>query len=560
MVACPVVGGPSSIEQKADNVMTETMRGDQALALGVRAAGVQVVTGYPGSPSTGVFDALLSATEPGQMSLEWAPNEKVAMEIAIGASLAGARSLVVLKSVGMNVGIDPLATFSLSGCHAGMVILLGDDPGAWGSQNEQDSRWLARTAEVPVIEPISVQQAAAVMSQAYAWSESVGTPVIVRITRALTLALDAVDEPWELPPPRLRFFRKRNRWIVLPALATKRHHSLHRRLRQMRMSLESSPYDVACGEGHIGVLAAGYTYAKLSQLLGEQPPFSVLGLSSVWPLPETSLIRWLRRLDQLLVLEEGGPFVEEQLRDLAQRAGLSLPILGRHTRAIPEEGELGPSEIAAALAALSPESATVPENGPRLAPGQMPSEKPLCDDCPYRPTFEALLQTMKAQGGRNRYIIVGETGCMVRANLHPLELFDVKYSLGSSLGLGLGLALSDPQHHVISILGDSSFFHSDVNALPYAVQKNPRLLMLLLDNGTTALTGGQAHVGSALDERGQPRQPVSMENVLRSYGIAPVICQANDPAALQAALADALASPALCAIIVQGPCPRYLSQ
>jgi len=537
--------------------MTETMRGDQALALGARVAGVQVVTGYPGSPATGVFDALLSAAEPGQISVEWAPNEKVAIEVAMGASLAGLRALVVLKSVGLNVGLDPLATFSLSGCHAGLVILLGDDPGAWGSQNEQDSRWLARTAEVPIIEPTSVEQAAAVMSQAYAWSESLGTPVIVRITRALTLAQGAIDEPWELPPSRLRFLRKRNRWIVLPALVARRHHSLHRRLREMRVALESSPYDVVCGEGHTGILAVGHMYSKLIQIVGEQPSFSVLGLSSVWPLPEASLIRWLRRLDQLLVLEEGGPFVEEELRDLAQRTGLSLPILGRHTRAIAEEGELGPEEIAAGLAALSPEFAPAAQQDIERP---MPSEKPLCDDCPYRPAFEVLLQAMEARGGRKRYIVVGETGCMVRANLAPMELFDVKYSLGSSLGLGLGLALADPQHYVVSIVGDSAFFHSDVNALPYAVQKNPRLLMLLLDNGTTALTGGQAHVGSPLDERGQPRQSASLENVLRGYGLTPVVCQADDPAALQTAISEALASDALCAIIVQGPCPRYLSQ
>src|SRR5690554_1427862 len=156
--------------------------------LGSAGAGVGVVSGYPGSPATGVFDALLARTAPGDLQIGWAPNEKVAMEIAIGASLGGARSLVVLKSVGMNIGLDPLATMTYTGCHKGMVILLGDDPGAWGSQNEQDSRWLARVAEVPVVEPTSVAQAAALMAQAFVWSESLGVPVIVRIVGSLALS------------------------------------------------------------------------------------------------------------------------------------------------------------------------------------------------------------------------------------------------------------------------------------------------------------------------------------------------------------------------------------
>ena len=333
------------------------MRGDEALAMGALAAGVRMVTGYPGSPATGVFDSFLAATGPEQAHVQWAPNEKVAMELAFGASLAGSRALVVLKSVGMNIALDPLATMALSGCHAGLVILLGDDPGGWASQNEQDSRWAARVAEVPIIEPTCVEQAASTMTQAFAWSESLGTPVVVRITRALALAEGIVEEPWKLPPSKKRFSRMRNRWIVLPYLVVRRHQGLHRRLRQMRHLLEASPYDVSTGQGRIGVLAVGCTHVKLLEALGERSSqYRILSLSSVWPLPEDSLTRWLRQVDRVLILEEGGPFVEQELRALVQRQKLTSEILGRAERTIPQEGELTEAGIAEALTKLSPSS------------------------------------------------------------------------------------------------------------------------------------------------------------------------------------------------------------
>jgi indolepyruvate ferredoxin oxidoreductase alpha subunit len=542
----------------------DTVRGDEALARGALAAGIGLVTGYPGSPATAVFDRLLEmsgSAEADPLQAQWAPNEKVALEMAFGASLAGTRSLVVLKSVGMNIALDPLATISLSGCHAGMVILLGDDPGAWSSQNEQDSRWLARVAEVPIIEPISVEQATPLMAQAFAWSEGLGLPVIVRITPALIEAQGIPDEPWVLPPTHRRFLRRRNRWVVLPAAVTRWHRRLHRLLRQFQDMLEASPYDV--GEGGVAgdrtaVVAVGATRIKLCALLGETARrHRILGLSSSWPLPDEALIDWLRGLEQVLVLEEGGPFIEEQLHALAHRAGLSVRILGRMDRKVPEEGELSPANIVGALAHILP-----PEKLPQApdARRDMPSRTPLCDDCPYTPAFEALLEAMERQGGRERHIVIGETGCMVRANLPPMELFDVKYSLGAGLGMGIGLAMNDRRHRVVALLGDSSFFHTDINALPQAVQMNLPMAAIILDNGTTALTGGQAHPGSARDERGRPRVAVDIAAVVRGYGIEPLVCATDDSAALAQAYDDALTADEFRVIVVRGPCPRHIDE
>ncbi len=534
------------------------MRGDVALAHGALAAGVSLVTGYPGSPATGVFDALLELASPEEAYIHWAPNEKVAMEMAMGASLAGQRALVVLKSVGLNIALDPLATFSYSGCFGGLVIMVGDDPQGWSSQNEQDSRWLARVAELPVFEPTGVEQAAGLMAQAFAWSEARQLPIIVRITTSLSLDRAPVEAPWELPAPMGIFVRKRGRWVVLPDNVVKRRRTLHRHLRELAQDIELSPYDRAAGQGPLGVLAVGHTFTKLRRLLGDDAPLSTLGLSSAWPLPEEGLARWLAPLERLLVIEEGGAFVEQELRALIQRRGLALQVLGRMDRTMPEEGELGNDALAGGLHALAPSLALPPTVEERRA---MPSKTPLCQGCGYQPVMEALVAEMEARGGRSRHIVIGETGCMVRGDLPPLELFDVKYSLGASLGLGLGLVLAGAhgraQPRVVALVGDSALFHTNLNALPQIMQAGAPLTVIVLDNRVTALTGGQAHPGTPQDERGEERAGADIAAVLRAFGAEPALVSPQDPEGLRKALAAALAAPGPAFVLADVPCVRY---
>ncbi|MGM0400372.1 MAG: thiamine pyrophosphate-dependent enzyme [Chloroflexota bacterium] len=537
----------------------EVVQGDEALARGALAAGVRVVTGYPGSPSTGVFDNILAHAERDETYVRWSPNEKVAMETAIGASIGGSRTLVALKSVGLNVGLDPLATVSLSGCHAGFVILLGDDPGAWASQNEQDSRWSLRVAEVPVVEPLSVAQAAPLMHQAFTWSESLGMPVVVRVTRALTLAKGPLPSLPEPPSSQKDFLRERNRWIALPYLVENRHRALHQNLRQIQTAFEASPYNIQEGQGEVGVIAVGYAFSKLKELLQDQPfPCQIMGLSTTWPLPERKIVAWAQSLQRILVLEENGPFVEQQVRALAQRHALSPHILGREEDTVPSEGELDAAKITAALQALLPD-AQLPQQ--EVEERSMPSKVPLCDDCPYRPTFHALLTTMEHNGGRDRHIVIGETGCMVRANLPPMELFDIKYSLGSGLGIGLGVALSNTDQRVVAILGDSSFFHSDIPTMPQAVQLDLPMLVIVLDNDVTALTGGQAHPGSSRDERGNPRaKRADLVEVIRGCGADPLLFTPEDHVEMEEAFDRALSADGLQVIVARGVCPRHVEE
>ncbi len=564
--------------------MTEHPRGDRELARGAQAAGVGLVSGYPGSPATLILEELARAPA---LFAHWAPNEKVALEMAYGASLAGVRALAVMKGVGLNIALDPLATMALSGCNAGLVIAVGDDPGGWGSQNEQDSRHLARLAEVPLVSPVGVGQAAALMSQAFAWSEAVGTPVILHFCGSLALAEEGPGqgeewlEPWVLPERRRGFglggAAGRDRWVVLPANVVAYHRRQHRRLRRLQALFEASPYDLDRGQGRCGVLAVGFMARKVLDVAPTPIPWHVLGLSALWPLPESRLTRWLSGsssgapLQRVLVLEEGSPFVEETLRALVQRRGIEVQILGRNDGIVPGEGELGASETAAALWALEPGLHLASSSESARA---MPSRVPLCPDCPYRPTFAALLRAFASRStplldpaedeqqaerreGRGKFIVVGETGCMVRAHLPPMRLFDVKYSLGAGLGLGMGLAAADPARHTVAILGDSSFFHTDLNALPHAVQLNLPLTVLILDNGTTALTGGQMHPGSVLDERGQARAPVDLVDLVRACGVEPRLCHPEQVEDLEAALDEALSANGLRVLIIRSPCPKH---
>jgi len=531
----------------SEHRQSDTMTGAQALAEGALAADVQVVSGYPGSPATAVLNHLA------QFELRhvgWAANEKVAAEIVAGASLGGSRSALVLKSVGLNIALDLLATLSMTGCRAGMVILLGDDPGATGSQNEQDSRWLARTAELPLVEPTSVADSAALVAQAFAWSESAETPIIVRFTTSLAQATGRPNEAWKLPPSARRFVHKAFRWISYPPVAQRRHKALHRRLRAVTDMFEASPYDHATGSGPLGVVAVGHAAAQVADLLTtlivKKPAVrpALLSLTSSWPLPEQSLVQWLSRRRRLLVLEDGGPFVEEQLAALCQRQRIGVEILGRKNEILPSQGALSAAPISKGLNALNARFPTLPPD----ATQPMPVD--LCHGCLYRPVFASLAKGLDTMG-RRRFITVGETGCVVRSLTQDETLLDIKLSLGSALGLGLGLAASNSKQRIVALVGDSSLFHSDLLALPQLSATKPNMLVIVLQNGSAALTGGQHYPTGG-------RPPTELIAALcDTMGLTAQIVDARAANDLHTAIQSGLCDQGLRILIVDAPCVRH---
>jgi indolepyruvate ferredoxin oxidoreductase alpha subunit len=533
--------------------MTSFVSGAEALARGAVEAGVELVTGYPGAPATAVFDAV-AGLAPGKVRVEWNGNEKVAVEVAFGTALGGRRALLCVKSVGLNIALDPLMTFNLSGCNAGLVALVGDDPGGWGSQNEQDSRALAALTELPWFEPTTVADAGATMRQAFALSEELGLPVFVRVTRSLVLAEGLVKET---PPGQerstLSFQREFMRWTVLPINVVPYHERLLGRLETARARFENSPFNAVEGDGPLGVIAAGFAYQKLADLA--VGGLRVLRLGTFFPLPARRVTAFLRSVESALVLEETAPLVERAAREAAQAAGLTLPIYGRDTGHTPLAGEVFASHIVAALRRYAPRldlPAVSEQSRPR------PSRDPLCDGCPYVPIFDALVGLMEAQGGREQFIVVGDPGCMVHAQMPPYRLMDVKQSLGASIGMAAGLALDDNTgKRVVALCGDSGFLHTGLGGLVDAARLEVSLLVLLLDNGTTALSGQQPHPASPVDAQGRPRRPVDLAALARAAGAGSVqVVDVDQGQDLRAALESGLDWEGVAVVIARGQCVR----
>lgn len=536
---------------------TELASGDVALAYGACAAGVGLVTGYPGSPSSGTVDALLEMPEASAMQITWAINECIALEMAYGASIAGRRALLCVKSVGLNIALDPLMTMVLTGCKAGLVILLGDDPGGWASQNEQDTRLLAILADIPLLEPATPQEAQDTLIEAFDLSERHGLPVIVRETRALALAEGPVERRPARATVNTPYAREPKRWISLPENVVENHRRLRCKMEALQQELESSALNRIAGDGRLGVVACGSTGLKLRQALGPErlSHFCVLSLGTFHPLPAGLVTRYLARVDTALVFEENEGYIEQKLAALAHEAGLGTRLLGRGSGHLPVGGELDAAQIVSAVVRLKPEWAG--ELGaPAVGTRAMPSQKPLCPDCPYRPLFEALLECIDEAGGRERTIIVGEPGCMVRACYPPYELLDVKYSLGASLGLAVGLATSHPGPKVVALTGDSSFLHHGWGGLVEAARSRADLLAIVLDNSTTALSGRQPHAGTAYDARQQSATALDLAELARAVAPGVQTIDPLDREATRLALRRALGRSGLDVLIARSPCPR----
>ncbi|UCC64636.1 MAG: hypothetical protein JSV36_06210 [Anaerolineae bacterium] len=540
--------------------MSRPVSGAHSLALGALESGVTLVTGYPGSPATAVVNAILQLTTPEEVQVEWISNEKVAIEIAFGASLGGQRALLCVKGVGLNIALDPLMTINLSGCNAGFVILVGDDPGSWGSQNEQDSRALAALTEIPWLEPTTVTDAYTAMRRAFALSEEMGLPVVVRITRALALAegeIKALDAPADLiPAPPPSFQREFIRWVVLPINAVPYHQRLVQRLSAVQATFEKSLLNGVEGDGEWAVIASGFTYQKLLDLWTGVIPsgMRLLRLGTFYPLPIERVTAFFKTVESVLVLEETAPLVERAVRAAAQAAALTLPIHGRDTGDVPLVGELFAPEIARALNRFVPGLA-LPANGQQGRP--RPSREPLCEGCPYIPTFDALTAVMADRGGRDAFIVVGDPGCMVRAQMPPYKLMDVKHGLGSAIGMATGIALSHTGKRLVALCGDSGFLHSGLNGLVDAGRVGARRLALILDNGTTALSGGQPHPASRVDARGRQRRAVELVALARAAGAGLVrVVDLDAGEDIRAAIAMGVDFDGLAVVIARGQCVR----
>jgi len=511
--------------------MAELMLGNEAIARGAYEAGVRVGAAYPGTPSTEIIENL--ARYPG-IYAEWAPNEKVALEVGIGASLAGARVLVAMKHVGVNVAADPLFTFSYTGVNGGLVLVTADDPGMHSSQNEQDNRGYARMAKLPMLEPSDAQEAKDMVKTALEISEAFDTPVFLRITTRLAHSRGLVNtaEPCEA---ELRPYQKdAPKYVMLPGYARVRHVKVEERQKALGEYSEKTPLNrIEWGDRSIGIIASGTVYQYAREVL---PQASFLKLGMVNPLPRRLIEEFVKGVDKAYVIEELEPVIEEQI------LSWGLKVEGKNL--FPRTGELSPEIIAEKILG---KPAPTAYNAPPNLPGRPPV---MCPGCPHRGMFYLL--------GRLRATVCGDIGCYTLGALPPLNSMDSCVCMGASIGMALGMEKArgrDFARRLVAVIGDSTFVHSGITPLIDAVYNGGTITVIILDNGTTAMTGHQDHPATGYRVTGEPAPQLSLEELVKAIGVKRV--RVVDPLNLKATrevLKEELAAEELSVVISRRPC------
>jgi indolepyruvate ferredoxin oxidoreductase alpha subunit len=475
----------------------ETLRllsGNEAIARGAYEAGVKVAAAYPGTPSTEILEYL---AEYDGIHAEWAPNEKVAVEVALGAAMAGARALAAMKHVGVNVAADPIFTASYTGVRGGLVIVTADDPEMHSSQNEQDNRHYAIAAKIPMLEPADSAETKAYTKLAFALSERFDTPVFLRTTTRISHATGVVPlGEVEMPPIPLGFVEEPAKWVMLPVNARKRHVVVEERMRALREFAESFDGNrIEWGDRSLGVITAGVAYQYVREAF---PTASVLKLGMAHPLPERLVREFAAGVGRLVVVEELDPIIETHVRAMGIRAEGKdrVPLLGElNTRLVRQ--------------AVSGEAAPLRE------PASVPNRPPnLCAGCPHRSLFVAL--------NKCKVTVTGDIGCYTLSALPPLKSMDTCVCMGASIGNALGIekALGPAARgKVVAVIGDSTFVHSGITGLINIVYNRSFSTVIILDNGTTAMTGAQEHPGTGKTLRAEPTHHLDLEALCRAVGV-----------------------------------------
>lgn len=474
------------------------MSGNEAIALGAREAGVYFATAYPGTPSTEILETF--SRLPGIIA-QWAPNEKVAFETGIGAALAGARTMVCMKHVGVNVAMDPLMTFAYTGTIAGFVLVCADDPEMHSSQNEQDNRILARFAKIPMLEPSDSSEAHDFFKLAIEISEQYATPIMLHITTRISHAKGIVElQPW-IEPQVSGFEKNPERFVMVPQYAKLRHHEVESRLKELLKYSENSPLNrIESGEGNVGIVTGGVSYQHVREVMPNAPVYKI-GMSN--PMPIESIRKFADSVEKLIVVEELEPYYEEQIK----AAGIKCEGKGYFSL----EGELNPERVAEGLARAGVIKAQQKTSVP-VQIDVLPRPPVLCSGCPHRTVFNAL-KKLKAD-------VFGDIGCYTLGALKPLNALHACICMGASIGMASGVQLVKGSNKpVVGVIGDSTFLHSGITGLLGMVYNQAPVTIIILDNRATAMTGGQQHPGTGTTLQGEPAPAVDLVELVKATGI-----------------------------------------
>ena len=494
--------------------MRKNLNGNEAFAHGTLEAGVKVVASYPGTPASGLIESLLPLTLPEEVYVEWSTNEKVALEVGIGASLAGRRALVCVKSVGMNVIVDTLMTLNLTGVNAGLVILLGDDPGAYGSQNDQDSRPMATYAEIPLLEPSTPEEAKTMLLEAYDLSERFGTAVIVRETRSFSQKTGFVECPGPKARATLPWVREPCRWFSYPKNAVAMHRALHEKLGELRSWANDSAFNRSEGEGKRGIVGVGFAHDKLLDVLSEtHSELRLLKLGTLYPSPDKVIADFLAHCDEVLVFEENEPYLEREIQAIANDHGLTTRVVGKLSGHVPREGELYRWQIQESLSGFVDDFRPARTFAQADEADEKPSRKDNCAGCPFPEIVETLKDVGRELGMDP--VLLTDPGCLVKA----ASLVDAKWAMGSAVAVAQGMTRADYPERALALFGDSSFFHMALPGLINAVYNQTPILMIVFDNSSTVTSGFQPNPGSGQDAFGRAAPKLSIEAIASACGV-----------------------------------------
>ncbi len=456
--------------------------GDEAIALGAIHAGISGVYAYPGTPSTEITE-FIQAYAP-EVRSRWCTNEKTAMEAALGMAYAGKRALVCMKHVGMNVAADAFVNSAITGVNGGLVVLAADDPSMHSSQNEQDSRFYGKFALIPILEPSTQQEAYDMMAYAYALSEEKKLPVLMRVVTRLAHSRAGVTVREPLPQNQLNPETERTHWVLLPGNARRQYASLVGKQGDLLAASEASPYNKSAfnvQESKLGVVACGIAYNYVMENNPQALGIPVLKVSQ-YPLPETAIKELAAQCESLLIAEDGQPLVEEQVKSLL---GAGYPIKGRYTGDLPRMGELTPDSVGTALGVSIEQPYAAAQN-------VMPRPPALCQGCGHRDVYDALNKVAAEYEGAR---IFGDIGCYTLGALPPFRAIDSCVDMGASITMAKGAADAG-LFPAIAVIGDSTFTHSGMTGLLDAVNDNANITVVISDNLTTAMTGGQDSAGT----------------------------------------------------------------
>ena len=476
----------------------QLLLGDEAIAQAALDAGLSGVYAYPGTPSTEITEYIQQATAGSNIHSRWCANEKTAMEAALGMCFAGKRALVCMKHVGMNVAADCFINAGMTGVKGGLIVVAADDPSMHSSQNEQDSRFYGDFALVPMLEPSNQQEAYDMVYSGYSFSEQTGEPILMRMVTRLAHSRSGVERKSPQPQNEISFSNDPKQFILLPGIARKRYKALLQLQDVLVKASEESPYNRFTDgpNKRLGIVACGIGYNYLMENFPEGCEYPVLKIGQ-YPLPKRQLRQLVETCDEILVLEDGQPFVEKQLKGCLS---LGIRVKGRMDGTLPQDGELNPDSVARAVGKENKATFTIPE----LVEMRPPA---LCEGCGHRDMYTALTQVLNEEYPDHK--VFGDIGCYTLGANAPFHAINSCVDMGASITMAKGAADAGV-HPAVAVIGDSTFTHSGMTGLLDCVNENSPVTIVISDNETTAMTGGQDSAGTG-----------RLESICTGIGVAP---------------------------------------